>query len=414
MDGILVFDLSNDLIYKNFNEILNEKIIQIANQRGLIEANTTSLTTESLIQIFTPVLANLRFMLIQFDNSFDYVKCEHGFNIVFGEHLGLIFITINDTKSVDFMHRSQGVFISIARYIFGPLLSNLKSDNRKAEIVTNLYVKWKVLYEENQSVCLEVIEQLSVNHDVKNSIVSSLEYAMDKLKSDPNFQRSHALIFVNNKFLSLFSMRTSHQLSSSDIFFINIFCQIFESSEKIDSNLFFLRGITNTAMPHKFYRININSTITLVILSEFGNSIISTNLYSTICQLNKIKILQAQCEMEGLVIETEKLDKYVKSVTEVAKKVKYSQDDEEAVKNFIYKYDNLKRKYVEMLKIMDKNQLAKVESYFPYFVESAKDLFNVSLIFDNNSIFNLIEIFFRCFFYLKRVNKLHLNRKKFF
>jgi hypothetical protein len=241
-----------------------------------------------------------------------------------------------------------------------------------------MFNQWKVLFDENQAIYLEVIEQLSMSNDVKNSIVQSLEFALDKLKQDPQYQRSHALIFVNNKFLSLFSMRASHQLSSSDIFFINMFCQIYVLDKEIDCFTIFMRGTNNTARPHKVYRMILNPIITLVILSEFGNTIVSSNLNSTICQLSKIKILQAQCEMEGLVIETEKLDKYVKNVIEVAKKVKYNHDEEDSVKNFIHKYDNLKRKYVEMLKIMDKNQLSKVESYFPYFVDSAKELFDVS------------------------------------
>lgn len=378
MDGILVFDMSNDLIYRNLNEGLKIKLKAIAKERGLCGEPAT-LTTEVFIQIFSPLLANLRFMMIQFDNSFEYVKSELGFNMVFGEYVGFIFITISDTKSVEFMHRSQGAFISFTRFLLGPTVYNLKGDPRKAEIVTNLYNKWNKLFVKNQSVCLEVLEQLTVNNDVKNSIVVTLEHALEKLKNDPRYQKSHAMIFVDNKFLSMFSLRTSQQLSPADIFFVNLFCQIYPQSteELIESRVFFLHGLTNACIPHRFHRIPINPSISLIILAEFGNTIVSTNLYSTLVQLSKIKILQAQCEMEGLVIETEKLDKYVKSVSEVAKKMKHTNDEEEVVRSFVNKYDNLKRKYVEMLKIMDKNQLVKVESYFPYFVEAAKDLFQV-------------------------------------
>lgn len=376
MEGILVFDMSNDLLYKNLNDGLQKKLISIAKERGLCE---DELTREAFIQIFSPLLANLRFMLIQFDNSFDYVKGEHGFNMVFGEYLGFIFITISDSNSMEFMHRSQGAFISFTRFVLGPAIYNLKCDSAKADMVTRLYNKWSKLFAKNQSVCLEVLEQLTVNNDVKNSIVLSLEHALEKLKHDPKYQKSHAMILVENKFVSMFSMRTSQQLSPADIFFVNLFCQIYPHSidDVVESRVFFLHGMTNACIPHRFHRIAINPSITLIILAEFGNTIVSTNLYSTLVQLSKIKILQAQCEMEGLVIETEKLDKYVKSVSEVAKKMKHTSDEEEVVRSFINKYDNLKRKYVEMLKIMDKNQLVKVESYFPYFVESAKDLFQV-------------------------------------
>lgn len=375
-----MFDMSNDLIYQNLNDGLQKKLIDLARERRLCESDESTLSKEIFIQIFSPLLANLRFMLIQFDNSFDYVKCEHDFNMVFGEYLGFILITISNTRSIEFMHRSQGVFISFTRYIFGPAIYNLKSDTQKSEVITNLYNKWILLFDQNQSVCLDVIEQLTVSNDVKNSIVLSLEHALDKLKQDPKYQRNHALIFVDNKFLSIFSMRTAQQLAATDIFFINLFNQIYpQTTNDMNSWLFFLHGVMNACIPHRVHRIVINPSTTLIILSEFGNTIMSTNLHSTLVQLSKIKILQSQCEMEGLVIETEKLDKFVKSVTEVAKKMKHTSDEEEVVKSFINKYDNLKRKYVEMLKIMDKNQLVKVESYFPYFVDSAKDLFQVSI-----------------------------------
>jgi Hermansky-Pudlak syndrome 1 protein len=318
-------------------------------------------------------------MLIQFDNSFNYVKCEHGFNIVFDEYFGFMFITVNSTRSIEFMQRSQGVFISFLRYILGPAIYQLKSDNKKSEMLTSLIVNWKNFYEEKQDVCLEVIEQLTVNNDVKNNIITSLELALEKLKQDQQFQRNHALVFVGNKFLSMFSVRTSQQLTPADIFFLNFFCQTKEMTQKIESYMFFLRGTSNSCIPHKVHRIAITSEITLILLSEYGNAIISSNLYEAFVQLNKIKILQAQTDMDALVTETEKLDKNVKNIIDVSKKIKNNTAEmDDCMKNFQNKYESLKKKYVEMLKIMDKNQLVKVESYFPYFFEAAKELYKVS------------------------------------
>lgn len=378
MDGIFVFDRGNDLIFKYLNEPMKDKLLSIAIKMGVLAEHSDSLTSDSLIHIFNPLLANLRFMCVQFDNSFNYVKCQHGFNMVFGEHFGFQFITINDDKSIEFMQRYQSVFISFLRCIFGPAIFQLKTDNKKSEMLTNLITNWKILYENNQDICLEVIEQLTVNNDVKNNIVSSLELALDKLKQDPQFQRNHAVAFVNTKFLSMFSMRTSQQLSPADILFLNIFCQTIPPSGKIDSYLLFFRGTTNSCIPHKVHRIAITSEINLLLLSEHGNPIISANLYEAFVQLNKIKVLQSQADMDALVIETERLDKVVKIVIDVQKKLKHTnQELEECGKNFQNKYESLKKKYVEMLKIMDKTQLVKVESYFPYFLEAAKELYRV-------------------------------------
>lgn len=290
-----------------------------------------------------------------------------------------MFITINDDKPIEFMQRSQGVYIAFLRYILGPAIFQLKTDNKKSEMLVTLITKWKQLYEESQDTCLEVIEQLTVNNDVKKNIVSALELALEKLKQDPASQRSHAVVFVGTKFLSMYSMRTSQQIVPADVLFLNIFCQTFESSSKIDSYMLFLRGTTNSCIPHKVHRIAITSEITLLLLSEFGNAIISTNLYDVFVQLNKIKILQSQADMDALVIETEKLDKGVRNVLDVQKKTKHNSPEMvDSAKNFQNKYESLKKKYMEMLKIMDKNQLVKVESYFPYFLEAAKDFYKVS------------------------------------
>lgn len=114
MEGFFVFDMTNDLVYRFANKEMNEKLLDIAKKNELIAQEETefkTLTTEVLMQIFNPLLANLRFMLIQFDNSFNYVKCKHGFNMVYNdENFGFLLITISNTKSIEFMQRSMGIY----------------------------------------------------------------------------------------------------------------------------------------------------------------------------------------------------------------------------------------------------------------------------------------------------------------
>lgn len=120
MEGFFVFDMSNDLLFKYTNKLMCDKLAGIAKKMGLTNQNdekSDSINSDTIIHIFNPLLANLRFMLIQFDNSFNYVKCQHGFNIVFDESFGFLFITITDDKSIEFMQRKMGVLISFIRYI---------------------------------------------------------------------------------------------------------------------------------------------------------------------------------------------------------------------------------------------------------------------------------------------------------
>lgn len=114
MEGFFIFDMSNDLVFKFSNEGMNEKLLNIAKKNGLLHSDETShhkLSADVLMQIFNPLLANLRFMLVQFDNSFNYVKCKHGFSMVFDdENFGFLLVTISSTRSIEFMQRTQSVY----------------------------------------------------------------------------------------------------------------------------------------------------------------------------------------------------------------------------------------------------------------------------------------------------------------
>lgn len=110
MEGFFIFDMSNDLLFKYSNDEMNEKLSEIAKKNGLLQ-DKEQLSSDVLMQIFNPLLANLRFMLIQFDNSFNYVKCKHGFNIVFDdENFGYLLVTVSSIKSIEFMQRTQSVY----------------------------------------------------------------------------------------------------------------------------------------------------------------------------------------------------------------------------------------------------------------------------------------------------------------
>lgn len=251
-------------------------------------------------------------------------------------------------------------------------------------MLTHLLKTWKNLYEVSQDVMLETIEQLLINADVKNAAVSSLNIAVEKLRQDPHSQKNHALIFVENKFLSIFSSRQSQSISTSDLFFLNILCHSIKSDKKMESHLIFLQGqlskMNSGCTPYIVHIIRMDNGFKLVLLVEYGNTAISNGLYEIFFELNKIKSLQMQSDLDSLKPAYENLDITMKQLSDVLKKVKYNNHElDECIKNFLNKYDTLKKKYVEMIKILDKDQLMKVESYLPFFVDATKEFFRVSL-----------------------------------
>lgn len=60
MDGFFVFDLSNDLVFKYANEPMKARLLSIACKMGVMDPEADELTSDSLIHIFNPLLANLR------------------------------------------------------------------------------------------------------------------------------------------------------------------------------------------------------------------------------------------------------------------------------------------------------------------------------------------------------------------
>uniref|UniRef100_A0A182SCP9 FUZ/MON1/HPS1 first Longin domain-containing protein n=1 Tax=Anopheles maculatus TaxID=74869 RepID=A0A182SCP9_9DIPT len=229
MEGILVFDQTNDLIYHNFNEAMREKMSKQAYDLGLLDEEsacpTQELNSNVLIQIFSPLLASQRIMMCQFDNAYTSIQMDNNLNVVFDEFLGYIFLEIS-TKEVDLLKRELGAFIAFTKYICGPNIFSIKSDASKVEHLTELILTYRELYAVNQGVLMEAIEQLLVNVDVKNTVVTALQAATDRLKQDPHSQRSHSLLFVGSKFLARYSTRQAQELAAVDMFFLNLLCQM--------------------------------------------------------------------------------------------------------------------------------------------------------------------------------------------
>lgn len=64
---------------------------------------------------------------------------------------------------------------------------------------------WESLREHDQSILVEAVEQLMVNADLGSATLKALQEVVDKLKAQADINRAHAMILVQNKFMSLYS-----------------------------------------------------------------------------------------------------------------------------------------------------------------------------------------------------------------
>lgn len=61
------------------------------------------------------------------------------------------------------------------------------------------------LQDSDQAFLVEAIEQLMVNIDLTATALKALQDAVEKLKTVTEFSQIHAMLLVENKFLSLYS-----------------------------------------------------------------------------------------------------------------------------------------------------------------------------------------------------------------
>jgi Hermansky-Pudlak syndrome 1 protein len=106
---------------------------------------------------------------------------------------------------------------------------------------------WIQLRDSEQAFLVEAVEQLSVNPDIATATMKALQDATERLKAATDFNRIHALIFVENKFLSLYSRFVSN-LHKTDPNFDN-FCHSRGAQDLTPADILFLTVLTEVYQP---------------------------------------------------------------------------------------------------------------------------------------------------------------------
>lgn len=251
---------------------------------------------------------------------------------------------------------------------------------------------WTELYDADQSMLVEGISHLFVNHELKQVALKSLELANENLKQDPHSQRSHGCLFVRNKLLSLFSTKQAQEIAPSDILFLSMFQQALlktssstDDPEPIQSHLLLLQGQINGpfagCIPHIVHIIRLTNDVVLMLLVEYGSLQVASGLYDIFFALHKTRMLQMQNDVDSLKPAFERLDGFVKSELEALKKAKYNnQEVDSIVRKFIGKWDVLRRKYVELFRNSDRDLVVTIESNLPGLMDALRDLFRVTCV----------------------------------
>ncbi|PNF40200.1 hypothetical protein B7P43_G08272 [Cryptotermes secundus] len=206
MKCILIFDHLNDVLYAKYNKKFSKHARKLSREQGFISdgRDDDELSSNFLIQHFSPIVTSQQLMNCQFGNSYTSVQCKDGTNIVFNQYMGYLFVQIG-LNDVNWLQRTLGIFITVVKHLCGPNVSILKKNKSNALLLSRLLDTWMQLQDNDQAFLLEAIEQLMVNVDLTAASLKALQDAVDKLKTVTEFSRIHAMLLVENKFLSLYS-----------------------------------------------------------------------------------------------------------------------------------------------------------------------------------------------------------------
>jgi len=169
MNGLIVFNSANDVVFQKLNEPLTQKIRNVANSQGLLRAGG-HLDSNILLQIFSPIVGSQRIMQCQFDNAYSSLQCEQGFNLVFGELLGFTFLKIGQIP-VELLGRQMGVAITLTRYCYGANLFAAQAGAMQLELLTQCLETYEnLLWQEDQTYLLEAMPKLVINAELKRTV----------------------------------------------------------------------------------------------------------------------------------------------------------------------------------------------------------------------------------------------------
>lgn len=390
MNGLIVFNSANDVVYQNLNVALTEKVCNIAITQGLLPDGTVTtpgaaLDSNILLQIFSPIISSQRIMHCQFDNAYSSFQCENGFNLVFGELLGFSFLKIGQIE-IEQLMRQLGVSMTLTKYCYGANLFGPQAGVMQQELLTQcLNCYESQLWQEEQAYLLEAMPKLLINPELKRTVHLTLDAALEQLRQTGGQQRAHALLLVSHKLVALNSTRLALPLAPADLLFLAILARALQSQKSQRAVAVFLQGISHDVnsgcVPTIVHISRLHSHQVLLQLIEYGHMPLTSSIYDTFFVLQKIVAVQQQGDADALKPAYESLESFV-SQTLTALKRHLKQKHEEmdtCVKKFTARWENLRKMYLEFFKSYEREMLVRIESNLPAFVDELRQLFTLSL-----------------------------------
>ncbi|KAJ1525914.1 hypothetical protein ONE63_009103 [Megalurothrips usitatus] len=420
MRCILIFDQLNDILFTKCNLKFIKHVRKLATNQGLLPeteapGDESKLSPNIIIQLYSPMVTSQRVMSCQFGNSYTFIQCQDGTNMVFDEYMGYLFMHIG-SEGINWLKRALGVCISFVKHLCGPDVSLLKISQSRADLLTHLLDTWISLQDTEQWLLVEAVEQLTVNAELSGATLKTLQSAVDKMRSVDELQRVHAMILVHNKFLSLYSSKNTQDLSAADLLFLSILTECVQKKESqprtsSDSGLsgessdefYSPSGSLNSSpsasprvmrrspsstlnesvspvrvtvshdlishlvllsgVPYAVHMANMAPGVTLLLMVQSQTGPLCMGVSDALQALNVLQTLQVQKDSEGMKLAFEALDGAMKRTFDGLKKIKMTASPIESCCSKLQGvWDFIRRKYIEYMKTAVPDCLLRIES----------------------------------------------------
>lgn len=328
MKALLIFDSVNDLVFSKWDDSFIRHLRNFSVQD--FEENLSDSVNVS--QIFTPIILSQRVMAAQFGNTYSSMQCKDGTTIFFDEWLDHVFIIICE-DCLDDAHRELLDCKTLVQHICGQNINLLHSP---------IYQDW-----------LSVLLDCRTKGDSipgANGVIGesgATSAALNALKTSSkdfkiSYSHYHLLLFVGDKLLSLYSSRSSDDLSPPDLILLSIQCiaaQEHWKDAKLEDNEHFVKlpwlSKENSAIinlcagpmgtpcaPHSMHLAEVAPRITFAVvadmdLREVG---IAANLSCQI--LSNLRRILLQRNLELLPSTLDNLEVALKKTTDSLRKNK--------------------------------------------------------------------------------------------
>ncbi|XP_030375126.1 uncharacterized protein LOC115624541 [Scaptodrosophila lebanonensis] len=391
MNGLIVFNSANDVVYHNLNSLLKRKIVELAVMQGLLphpsKGNPTStynLDSNVLLQIFSPIINSQRIMHCQFDNTYINFQCKNDFNMVFGELLGFNFLQIGQMP-LHQLSRKLDFAITLTRYFYGANIFGPQAGSTQLELLTQCLDFYEAkLLEEEQMYIVEAIPKLLINMELMHTVHTTLEQTLDQLRN-AGYQRAHVIFLVCHKLVSFNSTHQALPLAAADLIFLATISRALQSKKTQRTVAVFLQGashdVNSGCVPCIVHISRVHVHQLLVQVIEYANIQLTCQLYDLFYMTHNIMTVFLQGDVDAIKTNFEnlELESLVNQTLIILKrhlKVKHEELDN-CIKKFTTKWESLRKMYIEFSKFHEREIILRIESNMPSFIVELKHLFTL-------------------------------------